>query len=414
MTTSPAYNVFIYMSAQNELSHAAEQNLKDIEGSTPLKGICLYVLLDKVKSEYEKTTSIYEVPANATLEQFRRSRKTAAVDKEVSNPEVFRSRLVAANNHFEDCSARKPLGQRILVLWGHGGGLVLLDEQQKKGAEVARARIVDFANVLAGEDAEGRFEIVAFDSCYMGLLETMYELKGCALYTLSSSTMVDSQGLPYGDIFDHLRKAEDHGNPRSTAEAIRRLYDHRYKDIYPDGSRSLLMCDLSKINRAGELLNALGSSLANLMQSNDADDPVRLAIRDALICAGAEADYTFCLPFLQLLEVMLPGRIPEASNLVVMKAIADLRQAALEAFSISDDSDVPSHSPIIWAPLSRLKFEKMTSDYNALKLSLRGKGGWAGLWRRFHGRPGDDITVTPGSPSIGQPALNGFLQELAK
>ncbi|MFT3670707.1 clostripain-related cysteine peptidase [Aestuariivirga sp.] len=403
--TTPETNIFLYMSAQNELSDAAERNVGEIARSVPLTGLCLYILLDKTKSEYEKTTMIYEVPPDASAKQFAASVKLAPIDKEVSSPDVFRNRLKAANAHFEKYTAGKPMGQRILVLWGHGGGLVLLDEYQARSVEIARGRLADFAKVLANNEAEGRFDIVAFDSCYMGMLETMNELRGCALYALSSSTMVDSQGLPYTEIIADLKNHDSTRTPHATSEAICQLYNHRYRETYPDGSRQLLMCDLSKIANAADLLNALGTILGNLIATPDANDPVRSVIRDALVCAGGEADYAFCLTLLDLLEYKLPDVIPAKSQVTLLEAIADLRQATKEAFSIPHGEDEPSQSPIIWAPLSRLKYVKMSADYNALKLSAGGKAGWASLWRKFHNVADGPPIPPPGSPTIGLPPV---------
>src|SRR5439155_4499049 len=117
----------------------------------------------------------------------------------------------------DDVAAR----QRILVLWGHGGGIYFLDENTEQGRAAAEASIPAFANVLEASSKRQtdplRFDIIAFDACYMGVIETAAEFSNMADFVLASTTVVDQAGLPYGEIITDLKKNGRKLSPRQAA-----------------------------------------------------------------------------------------------------------------------------------------------------------------------------------------------------
>jgi hypothetical protein len=383
-----ATDVMLYMSAQNDLAQKAQENIGAIYDSRNLDGLCVYIMLDTIKLDgtdapENRNTWEYRLPPGATEQDFVRH-PLPAPNKDVIRPAVFRNFLTRAEDHFANRATR----QKILVLWGHGGGMVMLDEERAAGAERARASIAEFATVLEQKAREGaplRFDILAFDSCFMCMIETMHQLKGATDYALCSSTLVDADGYPYKKIFDALKSHGGTWNPRIAAQNISTIYNQHYQEILPDQNRYLFVCDVKKTDDAITALNVLGTELAKLMKTKGPDDPVRLALGEALIAAGVDSSYVYILRFLDALAITLEGRFSDGELTAVHSAKDTLEKAVRNCFigDLGSSTDNPV-SPLIWAPFQRATFVANETKYNALDASQDGHGGWVSLWRAFH------------------------------
>jgi hypothetical protein len=419
MTQSASTHLMLYMSAQNELTGKADENIKAIETCLNLENISTYILLDKVSkpdanARHQRSTSQYKLPPGTNKAQFK-SQGFAVADKEVTDPKVFERMLGVARSHFETAEDKPDPMQKILIFWGHGGGMVMLDEQQAEGVKRARANMKVFADVLAkksvGDNAIS-FDIIAFDSCYMCMIETMFELKSVSKFALCSSTMVDADGFPYDKIYRELIDKGRSMGPRIAATRITEVYDSHYLESFPNGDRFLFVCDMTKISTCMEELNGLGSILSDLLSAHD-DDLVRVAVREALIGAGVDSSYVYVLRFLKLLNLTLEGRITTAQLSKVGTQSNKLRAAIAQGFTgnMGDSTDVPV-SPLIWVPFQLNSFNAHKASYNALTGSEQGAGGWATFWRKFHTQgsipefdPEDEDKGTLGLPTTKQLAL---------
>jgi Clostripain family len=328
-------------------------------------------------------------------------------DKLVSNPKVFSSILTEAMTHFKKFSAVQAPRQKILIFWGHGGGMVMLDEKQQKGVERARANVQEFAKVLVDKlqrSDQQSFDIIAFDSCYMCMIETMYELRNAAPFALCSSTMVDADGFPYEKIINFLKSDGNMLDPGVAVEKIAQLYNEHYLEIFPDGNRFLFVCKLDEISPCVDALNAFGKILTALLADTDGDDPVRDAISEALIGAGVDSSYVYVLQFLKMLPLTLQDRISPENLKLVRQQITVLREAIENAFkgNLGDTTDKPV-SPLIWAPFQINSFIHNEANYSLLDSSVKGEGGWITLWWTFHRRRGKQAVAPSELNTLGLP-----------
>jgi hypothetical protein len=129
-------------------------------------------------------------------------------------------------------------------------------------------------------------------------------------------------------------------------------------------------------------LNTFGTMLASLLPAKVSDDPVRTAIKEALIAAHADSSYVYVLRFLKMLSIMLDGCIDEKQMAALQLKSNMIRKAIANAFegNMGDTTDNPV-SPLI------SQFSTFTTkgpDYNALQASENGTGGWAAFWQKFH------------------------------
>jgi Clostripain family len=389
MTLPAPTNIMLYMSAENELSANALQNIEDIKACCPLDGISTYIMLDQMKNTSDMKTIIYRLPPGATQEQFQAF--DTHQNKEASSPFVFNNHLSLARMHFA-LTPPPPPRQKILFLWGHGNGLVMLDEEQEQGMGRAQASIREFAKVLAkkaADNATEEFDIIAFDACYMAVIETMHELRETTKFVLCSSTAVAAESFPYQTIYKALIKDDHSSSPKVAAELIARLiarlYGEHYLAEYEDGSRFLFVCRMDKIGRTMTCLNELGSLLADLIVHDSPDGTLHSALTRVLVRAGAEADYLYVLDLLDSLQSVLRNILPAPTFQNVQKLCENLREAAIEAFEMTQGNmNSVSVSPKVWAPLHIGVYLTMAPFYNELESSDHGNAGWARLWKCYH------------------------------
>jgi len=402
--------MMIYMSAQNELAEKARENIEDIKFNTNLDRMCLYIVEDTYDNTPDQSlareTFRYELPPAATKDDFKRK---PGESEAVSDPGVFNRFLAQANAHFTHfgLSGTK---QKILILWGHGGGMVMLDEDKEKGTARARASIADFVEVLETQK-ELKFDIIAFDSCYMGVIEVMNQFREATSFTLVSSTVVDADGYPYKKFIGDLKRHGGALEPKGAADLIAACYNEHYKLLLPEEDRLLFICDMSEIKKCVDALNKLGDEISKLLTPDATDDPVRVAIGEALIAAHADCAYVPVLMFLRKLGNQLASH--EVLSLeelqVAMTAVSNAVETAFVGGKLDYSGYMPM-SPLIWCPDNLGIFLRDQTDYNRLDSSNNGTGGWTKMWRKFHGAP--EIrsieTVIPGKFRLGLPKSVSF------
>lgn len=410
---SVATAMMLYMSAQNELAKKAKENIDDIKFNTDLDHMCLYIVEDTYDNTPDdamaRETLHYELPPAATKHDFV---PVAGISKVVVNPNVFNLFLGQANAHFARFG-QDHTRQKILILWGHGGGMVMLDEDKETGTARARASIADFVEVLE-QQKELRFDIIAFDSCYMGVIEVMNQFRDATEFALVSSTVVDADGYPYKKFIGDLKQRGPILGPKGAADLIATCYNDHYRLLLPGEDRLLFICDMSEIKKCVDALNKLGDEMSGLLGPDASNDPVRDAINEALIAAHSDSAYVPVLMFLRKLESRLashavPGNLDELQD--AMTALANAVKAAFTGGKLGDSGYMPT-SPLIWSPDNLGIFLRDHEAYNQLDSSSNGTGGWVKMWAKFHGIQGamNIGTVAPGKFRLGLPKLILFGQ----
>lgn len=76
------------------------------------------------------------------------------------------------------------------------------------GSVSMRNGSIDIATLANGIKQSGiKMQYILFDACYMGNVETAYELKDVANYVISSSSEVLADGMPYRSLWSYLNSA---------------------------------------------------------------------------------------------------------------------------------------------------------------------------------------------------------------
>jgi len=98
------------------------------------------------------------------------------------------------------------------------------------------------------------WDFIAFDACYMGGIEVVYQLRDRARYTISSTCEVLAQGFPYTDIVSSMmaNQADLIGIARKTYDFYSKQSDPMYRTV------SIAVLDNSK-------LDALAAEVKNIV-----------------------------------------------------------------------------------------------------------------------------------------------------
>jgi hypothetical protein len=152
-----------------------------------------------------------------------------------------------------------PASHYCLVIWNHGSGWV-----PRGGSNATRAVVYDDTTGTIMSMPELRealtgfhLDMVAFDACYMAMLEVSYEIAGACDYVVASEESPPSSGYPYDDILGAL--AHD---PSMTPLGFGRLIAEDYVAAYSSVNESVI---------ATGKLEALAGAVDDLAQAIVAD-----------------------------------------------------------------------------------------------------------------------------------------------
>lgn len=160
-----------------------------------------------------------------------------------------------------------PANKYGMVLWSHGSGWLqdgiaesISGQQRSFGNEGGRTmNISTLAAVL--EQAPVRFDYLYFDCCFMGSVETVYELRRCTDYIIGSATELPTTGMPYDVNVPLLLD----GSRNALIQAATSTFN--YYDALSGSSRTCTMSvvDTSVLDKLAEATAAIYSTAASVL-----------------------------------------------------------------------------------------------------------------------------------------------------
>ncbi len=103
----------------------------------------------------------------------------------------------------DDTKELAPASDYGLVLWSHASGWLQdgIDEPSLPMRSYGQDGSVNSKKMnissLAAATKDAGFSFIYFDCCYMGSVEVMYEMRGCAPYMVASPAEIPANGMPY-------------------------------------------------------------------------------------------------------------------------------------------------------------------------------------------------------------------------
>lgn len=210
VTTSKS--TLIYMVADNNLDYYGVENIKELEQGLPPDGKgYVFVFVDRNKGGIPSHPYLLQIHRD-TVNQFITSTILQSYEEQNSCTSECLKQII---KDVEVYSATLNTQLSRLVLWSHGSGWLPrgtsfdsdkhnpmmysfgMDEGQSiTQGESEEMEITELAEALSGH----HFEYLIMDACFMGNIETAYELKDYFDYMILSPSEILSMGYPYVEV----------------------------------------------------------------------------------------------------------------------------------------------------------------------------------------------------------------------
>ncbi|MBI2266525.1 MAG: hypothetical protein HYU64_15410 [Armatimonadetes bacterium] len=248
----------------------ADKNL-DSQMLNQLKGIEGVGALDQVNAVVRQSSNsgfgvgnTYETKTFA-LENGSLAEKSQALEQgEMSDPRTLADFLEWGIKNY-------PAEHYAVVMGGHGAGFLGTLENQKQDelmSPVGVAAAFDKAQTdlrAAGDLApDQKIDSVAFDSCYMGQYEVMYQMRDQTKYVIGSPEAIGAAGLDYGRILTDLK------NNVNGALDDPKAFSQNVVNSSPDNSSvmTLSAVDTEQLGKMDSRFQSLSQSINRLSDSD--------------------------------------------------------------------------------------------------------------------------------------------------
>ncbi len=233
--------VLVYMVAANDLGshHYDYQDIEEMrqaarEGQFGKARVIVY------HSPYSGDVELKEVLADGSVNVLKTYPESSG-----ASVTVERMRQVIA-----DMKAAAPAQDYGLVLWSHANGWIVdgvSEEPARSGVHysygVDRGKKMNVASLRQALTGAG-FSFIYIDCCYMGGIETMYELRSVTKTVVASAAEVALPGMPYHLSLQHLLAPV--ADPVKAAQTTYEYYQGQ--DAQFDRSCTIAVVDLSAID----------------------------------------------------------------------------------------------------------------------------------------------------------------------
>lgn len=268
------WNLLLWMAADNNLGWYGYADLEELEsvGSTgkvrilagydvpagitsePVSGF-EQVRFIKVVQDSDDTRIVIDAdPANVAFER-------AGYD--CGDPRHLREFVQWASDNF-------PAERTAIVLWGHGTGWRPERDAPPPEDKGGSGVLIDWTDGsggghtsnawIASELADFHFDLMLFDSCNMGDIESLYDYREVADYFVASSEVVPIWGFPYDAVLQGWNSA-----PQAlSAPQVGTIFIDRFIEHYDDRKICHALVDGSKLEPLAVQIGALGAGLALL------------------------------------------------------------------------------------------------------------------------------------------------------
>ena len=241
-----------------------------------------------------------------------------------------------------------PASHTAVVLWDHGGGPLkgaCFDEQV--GFDALTLPELDEAFSAAVEARGGRpYDLVGFDACLMGSLETAVTLEDDASWLVASEELEAGAGWSYVELLAALGKGAD---AREAGTAICDGYVAKSAKRKKDATATLALIDLSKAAAVEDALNGLLEALRAEYGGTQVVRRVAYGARHAESFGGAsdEEGHTNLMDLMGIAEGMLPLPPYEKQQEGLKAAVDDAI-----AYSVCGSATTGAHGLSVWYPIS--------------------------------------------------------------
>ena len=260
-----------------------------------------------------------------------------------------------------------PADHTAVVLWDHGGGPLkgaCFDEEDGLDALTLPELDEAFSQGVAARGGK-TYDLVGFDACLMGSLETAAMLQDDASWLVASEELEAGAGWSYLELLEALGKGS---GAREAGVALCDGYQAKSAKRKKEATATLSVVDLSKIKAVEDAFNALLDALRTEYGGKRVVRWVAYGVRTAESFGGAskEEGHTNLTDLVGILEGMLPRPPYEKQQEAFKAAVQDA-----VAYSVCGTATTGAHGLSLWYPISSSADE--IADYVGLS-PLKGYG----------------------------------------
>jgi hypothetical protein len=254
------WTVFVYVAADNNLSRFATKDLQEMQAGLTSSRVRFVAMVDQAQQGdsriVEISTPADGEPAVQTVVDDRGAVIPASREVDSGSPETLKKFV-------EWGTANYPSRRSMFVIWNHGGG-AFADPSHLKSfcwddVTDSHLNLVDLWRVAQSVSSRTKFDIMGFDVCLLGHIETAYQLSRVSDFLVSSEKTEPGDGWEYGSLAQVLSKKPTI-YPREFAAEIVKSYGNYYNRRGSNGTLSAI--DLEKLkSRVVPAVNDLGKDL---------------------------------------------------------------------------------------------------------------------------------------------------------
>lgn len=200
-----------------------------------------------------------------------------------------------------------------LILWDHGGGPVFgygLDENDVFSNPMKLSKLTEaLSNTTLIKDGQ-KFDLIGFDACLMGSIETATMLKDYSHYMIASEENEPGWGWNY-DFLSSFNENQKTMDTKKLGQNIIDAYIAHYENYPGDVDLSLAMTDLDKINSITEPASMLFANVSDELNRDTFSKYSRTMTRDKVYGYNGRNNQSYDLVDLQDLTGSLSEIYPD-------------------------------------------------------------------------------------------------------
>lgn len=254
------WTVFVYVAADNNLSRFATKDLQEMQAGLSSDKVRFVAMVDQAQPGdsriVEISTAANGQPATQTVVNDGGAVIPASREVDSGSPETLKKFVEWGIKAY-------PSRRSMFVIWNHGGG-AFADPTHLKSfcwddVTESHINLADLWRVTQSVSSHTKFDIMGFDVCLLGHIETAYQLSRVSDFLVSSEKTEPGDGWEYGSLAEVLSKKPTI-YPREFAAEIVKSYGNYYTKRGSNGTLSAI--DLDKLKeRVVPAVNGLATDL---------------------------------------------------------------------------------------------------------------------------------------------------------
>lgn len=288
------WTVFVYGAGDNSLSDFIGSDINEMEAGLTSDRVKVVILADQAAQGDSRILEIKHDPAG--------------INDRIVSPVVDDHGAVIPANHevntgdprtlerFIDWGIKNyPSRRYMFVPWNHGGGNFAVKGHLKSfcwdDTSNTNLNLVDFWRAAQRINTKAKFDVIGFDMCLLGHIETAWQLRDLGQFLVSSEKTEPGDGWDYQSLTRTLSR-NPQIYPRELAAEIAKGYDSWYKS--KGEATTISAMDLQKVkDRLVPAVNALSDDLrSKLKQPGVRSTLLTLAQRAGELTATGDGEET--------------------------------------------------------------------------------------------------------------------------